>query len=175
MNWELFRQHRTLADTGTSGTDSECRTECVMAEDGRTFCDVSLPLRSSSTAVRSSLEALFLAAGGPANISQDEVVNLLAGPGQESSDGRRVHLLLTGRINSVLEDQRLVSLDTLFALSDGLKEMEQGKGNADALLPLAAELREFDMPRPIFTNSEKVSWARQITPHITRNCRSERI
>jgi hypothetical protein len=109
--------------------------------------------------VRSSLQALVLAAGDQSRISQYEVVNLLSGPGQEGSDGRRVHQLLTARINSVLEDQRLVSLDTLFALSDGLKEMEQGKGNADALLPLAAELREFDMPRPIFTNSEKVSWA----------------
>jgi hypothetical protein len=109
--------------------------------------------------VRSSLQALLTAAGGQAHISQDEIVSLLAGPAQESSDSRRIHLILTGRINSVLEDQRLVSLDTLFALSDGLKEMEQGKGNADALLPLAAELREFDMPRPIFTNSEKISWA----------------
>jgi hypothetical protein len=109
--------------------------------------------------IRSSLQDVLLAAGGPQNISQNEVVNLLAGPSQESSDGRRVHLLLSGRINSVLEDQRLVSLDTLFALSDGLKEMEQGKSNADTLLQLAAELREFDMPRPIFTNSEKISWA----------------
>jgi hypothetical protein len=109
--------------------------------------------------VRSALQGLLLEGGGSANVSQNEVVNLLAGPIQESSDGRRVHILLTGRINSVLEDQRLVSLDTLFALSDGLKEMEQGKGKADTLLPLAAELREFDMPRPIFTNSEKISWA----------------
>jgi hypothetical protein len=109
--------------------------------------------------VRSSLQELLLEAGGQTRISQDEVVSMLAGPSQESSDSRRVHLILTARINSVLEDQRLVSLDTLFALSDGLKEMEQGKGNADTLLPLAAELREFDMPRPIFTNSEKISWA----------------
>ncbi|WP_433984094.1 hypothetical protein RBB78_02315 [Tunturiibacter empetritectus] len=66
---------------------------------------------------------------------------------------------MTARINSVLEDQRLVSLDTLFALSEGLEEMAQGKGKSDALIPLAAELREFDLPRPIFTNSEKISWA----------------
>jgi hypothetical protein len=109
--------------------------------------------------VRTSLQAVLVAAGGTPSVSEDEVVNLIAGPGQESSDSRRVHAVLTGRINSVLEDQRLVSLDTLFALSDGLKEMEQGKGNPDALLPLASELREFDMPRPIFTNSEKISWA----------------
>jgi hypothetical protein len=110
-------------------------------------------------AARSSLQELFLAAGGTANSSQEEVVDLLAGPRQESSDGQRVHLAISGRIDTVLEDQRLVSLDTLFALSDGLKEMEQGRGKGDRLLPLAAELREFDMPRPIFTSSEKISWA----------------
>ncbi len=108
---------------------------------------------------RNSLQALVLAAGGHANSSQDEVVDLLVGPHQDSPDGQQVHTAMAGRINAVLEDQRLVSLDTLFALNDGLKEMEQGKGNASTLLPLAAELREFDLPRPIFTNSEKISWA----------------
>lgn len=110
-------------------------------------------------ATRSSLGKLLLAAGGKANSSQDEIVSLLAGPHQQSPDGQRVHMVLAGRMNSVLEDQRLVSLDTLFALADGLKEMEKGKGRGDSLLPLAAELREFDMPHPIFTNSEKIVWA----------------
>ena len=49
-------------------------------------------------------------------------------------------------------------INTLFALSDGLKEMAHGGKGAD-LLPLAEELREFDLPRPIFTHSEKINWA----------------
>lgn len=118
---------------------------------------------SSSTqlfdSTQKSLQELLLAAGAKADSSQEELVELLAGPRQVTPDGLREHIALAARINSVLEDQRLVSLDTLFALSDGLKEMAQGKGKSDALLPLAAELREFDLPRPIFTNSEKISWA----------------
>jgi hypothetical protein len=118
---------------------------------------------SSSTQLfdgaRNSLQELLVAAGGTANSSQEEVVDLLAGPHQESPDGQRVHLVLSGRIDSVLDDQRLVSLDTLFALSDGLKGMEQGRGKGDSLLPLAAELREFDMPRAIFTSTERINWA----------------
>jgi hypothetical protein len=113
-------------------------------------------------AARTSLGAILLAANGNAGSSQDEIVDLLGGPHQESHDGQSVHLELTGRIRSVLDDQRLVSLDTLFALSDGLHEMEQGGGAAgerSRLLSLAGELREFEMPRPIFTNSEKISWA----------------
>ena len=59
-------------------------------------------------------------------------------------------------------DQHLVSLDTLFALSDGLNEMEQGRPRDEKMLGLAGELREFEMPRPIFTKSEKIDWAPRI-------------
>ena len=111
---------------------------------------------------RNSLGKLLLAAGGKENSSQDEIVDLIAGPRQESTNSQRVHLALTRRIHSVLEDQRLVSLDTLFALSDGLKEMAQGRGKSNNLLPLAADLREFDMPHPIFSNNEKIIWAPMI-------------
>lgn len=121
-------------------------------------------------ASRNSLEELLAAAGGKGNPSaQQEVVDLLAGPYQESPDGQRTHQELTERIGSVLDDQRLVSLDTLFALSDGLKEMEGGAANGDRLLPLAAELREFDLPRPIFTKSEKITW----TPAVYTNRHAE--
>jgi hypothetical protein len=110
-------------------------------------------------AARSSLGELLVAASGKPNGSQEEVIELLAGPGQESVDGQRVRVELAGRISSVLGDQQLVSLDTLFALSDGLNEMGQGKPAAAGLLALAGELREFEMPQPIFTSSEKISWA----------------
>jgi len=121
---------------------------------------------SSSTqlfdAAHNSLGELLLVAGGKANSSQDEIIDLLAGPRQESPDGQRVRLELAGRIRSVLDDQRLVSLDTLFALSDGLNEMAQGRAAGERLFSLAGELREFEMPRPIFTNSEKISWAPRV-------------
>ena len=110
-------------------------------------------------AARSSLQGALSGAGSGANDSQDEVVDLLAGPRQGNADSQRVQLQLAARIKSVLEDQRLVSLDTLFSLSDGLKDVAQGKGDRDSLLPLAAELREFDLPQPIFTHNEKISWS----------------
>lgn len=122
------------------------------------FAAISSPVQLFDAA-RSSLGNLVAAAGGNANGSQAEIVDLLAGPHQANADGQRVHLELAGRIKSVLDDQRLVSLDTLFALGNGLKDMAQAGGKGDSLLPLAAELREFDMPRPIFTNSEKITWA----------------
>ena len=110
-------------------------------------------------AARTSLQAMLTAAGGKANATQDEVVDLLAGPPQATRDGQRVHNELSDRIHGVLDDQRLVSLDTLFALYDGLNEMAHGADVGKNLLPLAGNLREFEMPRPIFTGSERSSWA----------------
>ncbi|MGB6690706.1 MAG: hypothetical protein WBE76_22960 [Terracidiphilus sp.] len=108
---------------------------------------------------RSSLKSLLAAAGGGGDLSQDEIVDVLAGPAQDSPDGRRVHQELAARMRAVMDDQRLASLDTLFGLFDGLTEMAHGAAAGDRLLPLAGSLREFEMPRPIFTQSEKTAWS----------------
>jgi hypothetical protein len=110
-------------------------------------------------AARASLQSILLAVDGNAQLSQNQVIDLLAGPSQDTQDGQRVHQELARRIRAVMDDQRLVSLDTLFGLYDGLDKMAHGAAVGDSLLPLAADLREFEMPRPIFTGSEKSSWA----------------
>ena len=113
-------------------------------------------------AARSSLGALITVAGGNTNGSSADIVDLLAGPRQDTPEGQRVHQELARRIRAVLEDQHLVSLETLFALSDGLNQMSQGKPADPGMLALAGELREFEMPRPIFTASEKIDWAPRV-------------
>jgi hypothetical protein len=113
-------------------------------------------------AAHSSLGAVMLAATGKAEVSQDELVELLAGPQQQSPEGQQVRAALAERIRSVLNDQRLVSLDTLFGLSDGLSDMAHGKPANGELLGLAEELRDFELPRQIFSKSEKVEWAPRI-------------
>jgi hypothetical protein len=110
-------------------------------------------------ATRTSLQSILVAATGNESLTQDQIVNLLAGPSQESDDGQRVHQELVRRIRAVLDDQRLVSLDTLFGLYDGLTEMAHGAAIANQLLPLAGNLREFEMPRPIFSGGEKIEWS----------------
>ncbi len=108
------------------------------------------------------------------NESQDEIITLLAGPSQSGADSQRVHQELATRIRSVLDAQRLVSIDTLFSLGDGLNEMAKGKAIGDTLIPLAAELREFEMPRPIFTVSEKSEFEHELsdTRHTTLQTRT---
>jgi hypothetical protein len=110
-------------------------------------------------ATRSSLRSILAGASDEGNLSQDQIIELLAGPAQQSEAGRRAHEEIAERMRSVLDDQRLVSLDTLFALHDGLDEMSHGAAVKDQLIPLAASLREFEMPRAIFTSGEKAAWA----------------
>ena len=110
-------------------------------------------------AARSSLQSILVAAGGNANFTQDEVVDLLAAPPPSSPEAAQVRQEMARKIRAVLDDQRLVSLDTLFGLYDGLGEMAHGAAIGNSLLPLAGELREFEMPRPIFTSGERASWS----------------
>ncbi len=110
-------------------------------------------------AARTSLKSILQAAGGSEDPTQDQIVDLLAGPSQENRDSQRVHQELASRIRAVMDDQRLVSLDSLFGLYDGLTEMAQGKPAGENLLALAGNLHEFEMPRPIFTGNEKSSWS----------------
>lgn len=112
-------------------------------------------------ATRNSLKSLVTAAGGN-DLSEDALVDLLAGPPQQTTAGQQVHQLLAARIRSVLDDQRLVSLDTLFGLYDGLDQMAHGASMSDSLIPLAGSLREFEMPRPILTTSERLAAAPEI-------------
>lgn len=108
---------------------------------------------------RAALTQIVSAATGETSFSESGFISLLAGPDQSTADGRQVHQLLANRMRAVMESQRLASLDTLFQLADGLRQLSLGKTTAEALVPLAGELREFEMPRPIFTNSERNSWA----------------
>lgn len=108
---------------------------------------------------RNSLGELMRAATGRPALSQDAIIALLAGPDQTSPEGQQVRQELANRMRLVLDDQRLVSLDTLLALGDGLNQMANGKGASDFLVPLAGELREFEMPKPLFTTRERSEYA----------------
>ena len=108
---------------------------------------------------RTAVRDLLLATTGKPEASQDTIVNLLAGPHQSATDAQRTHDQVANKIRSVLDEQRLVSLDTLLALGDGLRDGAQTNASSANLLPLAGELREFEMPQPIFKNSERDQWA----------------
>lgn len=106
-----------------------------------------------------SLEALFRFSTGNPNVSQDKIIELLAGPTVDGTTAKQMHRESAARIRSVLDDQRLVSLDTLTVLGDALKDKAHGKQPPDYAILMASETREFQMPRPIFTTGERDQWA----------------
>jgi len=108
---------------------------------------------------RTALAELLRAATGKLYLPQDQLLALLAGPEQTTKDAQQMRSEMAGRMRQVIEDQRLVSLDTLVALGDGLSQLAKGKEVADTLVPLAGELREFEMPKPLFTNRERTEYA----------------
>src|SRR5215469_4768418 len=147
--WQIFARQGQISGAGLNDSWQKLI---------RPFADI----RSSATLFevgRSSLREMLLAATGKPNASQDEIIDLLAGPHQTTAEGKQIQHEVADRMRSVLDGQRLVSLDTLLALGDGLKEMARGKAIGDSLVPLAGELREFEMPRPMFTRGERSQWA----------------
>jgi hypothetical protein len=108
---------------------------------------------------RASLAGLFRFSTGKPQGSQDELIDLLAGPRQNTPEGKQMHREVAAKIRSVLDDQRLVSLDTLVTVGDALTEEAHGKRPPEYVILLAGQTREFEMPRPIFTNGERTQWS----------------
>jgi len=108
---------------------------------------------------RSSLAEIFRSSTGKPTVSQDKIIDMLAGPVQTNAAAARMQRESAARIRSVLDDQRLVSLDTLVTVGDALKEKARGKQPEAYVLLLADQTREFEMPRPIFTMGEREEWA----------------
>ena len=106
-----------------------------------------------------SLGAVLVAATGKANLSEDEIIELLAGPREKDAQAQHIHEEIAKELRAVMDGQRLVSLDTLLELGRGLRQMAHGAQLQSSLLPLAAELHEFQMPRAMFTSSERLEWA----------------
>jgi hypothetical protein len=108
---------------------------------------------------RTALAELLRASTGKPYLPQDQLIALLAGPEQYTKEGQQLRSEMAGRIRQVIDDQRLVSLDTVISLGDGLDQLAKRKEAAETLLPLAGELREFEMPKPLFTKSERTEFA----------------
>jgi hypothetical protein len=106
-----------------------------------------------------SLHSLVQAATGQPALSHDALIELLSGPPQTGSEAERIRQEMAANIRTGMEGQRLVPLDTLLALGAGLHDLAQGQPASDNLIGLAGQLREFEMPRPIFSSGERTEWA----------------
>jgi hypothetical protein len=110
-------------------------------------------------AARASFHVLLQASADKTSLSQDQFIDLLAGPEQTTAEGRQVRTGLANKIRLMMAAQRLVSLDTLFELGDGLEQIARGKSPSRPMLPLAAQLHRFQLPKPLFTRGERAEWS----------------
>ncbi|MGH9477371.1 MAG: hypothetical protein ACRD1C_13755 [Terriglobales bacterium] len=103
-----------------------------------------------------ALGRLYGAASGLPPMNENGWVELLAGPPPTNTAGTQVHAALAARLRALLQDQRLVSLDTLQALGMGLATMAGGGAQSAGLMPAARLLRDFDLPRPVLPGRDRV-------------------
>ncbi len=108
---------------------------------------------------RAALREILRDAAGRPDLSQAAIIALLAGPERPDPEDQRVRAEIARRMNAIMTAQRLVSLDTLFTLSEALDRRAQSEPPDPAMLALAGELSEFEMPRPLFTTQERAEWS----------------
>ena len=156
-NRDFSSPERPVANPRAPGADSRSGSQCFLATASPPLC--RHPHLTGALRCRPHLPyRTHRAATGKPQVSQDEIIELVAGPEPTSPHRAQIREEIANRMRSVLEAQRLVSLDTLLALGDGLPLVAQGKAKAGPLIPLAEELREFEMPKPIFSTGEKIEW-----------------
>ena len=126
-------------------------------------------------AAQASLQAILQFIKGEPDLSQFEIVALLAAPPQTDPEGQQMRQELAEKIHGVMDAQRLVPLDTLLELSAGMKDMERGQAASESLIRLAGQLREFEMPLPIFSRRERSEWASGLinNPHTSLQARTD--
>ncbi len=147
--WQILARQGQISDANLNDSWQRVITQFAAIQSSAQLFDAG----------RNALAAQLQAVTGRSLHSQDVIIDLLAGPAQTDPEGQKVHRDLADKIRSDMSDQRLVSLDTLFALGDGLNQLGQNKNSTDTLTQLAGELREFEMPRPLLTARERTEWA----------------
>jgi hypothetical protein len=137
--WQIFCRQGAIPASAADKALADVVTPFLEVRGQRELFDAS----------RNGVKALLTAAGPYTGGEQERVLTLLAGvtPTPESE----IHDRLVKEMQRVLDAQRIVSVDNLFAIVDGL----QNGGNAAAVQKLAAKVGELQLPRAPLTGVER--------------------
>ncbi len=124
---------------------------------------------------RSALSEILRAATEKPALSQDQIMVLLAGPDQNTHEGQLMRSEMASRMRQVMDDQRLVSLDTLLALGDGLTQMAKGKDLSARCSLLRASCGNLRCPSRCSRIVNAVSLPPGFTAIATPSCKCGRI
>jgi hypothetical protein len=147
--WQIFRRQGQIPD---AQADTSLRAIITA------FWDISGDEKLFD-AGREGVRALLAATGSAAEDSpQDRLIDLLSGspgPGEGPAHARMVE-----RLNALFNQQRLVSIKTIFDLADHLERVSRGEAfNVAMANRLAASISEVRLPRSTLSSVEANSFA----------------
>ena len=146
--WQMFVRQRNIAATDADSALAELMQPFTKIQNQRDVFD------AGQKGVRKMLEAAHAPAGGS---EQDHLMDLLAGTKATGDTGLTdAHQQMIQDMTRVLEAQRLVSLDTIFALADRLETAAGGqKLDAAAANRLAGRIAEIQLPRTALGSKDR--------------------
>jgi hypothetical protein len=146
--WQMFVRQRSIASGEADAALAAVIQPFIKIQSQRDVFD------AGEKGVRRLLEAAHAPDTGS---EQDHMMDLLAGTKATGDTGLSdAHQQMIQDMTRVLEAQRLVSLDTVFALADRLEGAAAGqKLDAAAASKLAGRITEIQLPRTALTTRER--------------------
>lgn len=143
--WQIFNRQGAIAAADGDATLREVLTPFVKLRSNRELFDAG----------RTGVKVLLAATKTAASMSaQDRMVDLLVGTGTHSDADS--HRQVVESMIRVFESQRLISLDTIFALADNLESVARGERlNTSLVQKLASRISEIQLPRASLSNVER--------------------
>jgi hypothetical protein len=147
--WQIFVRQGTIPAAQADSAFSTLVASFSAIKNERELFD------AGRAAIKSLIAAAPHKTGAPASAPQEQLVALLAGA--SPSEDADVRQQLETDIARILEAQRMVSVDALFAIADHLEAIA-GKGeklNPQLIAKLSSRIAEIQMPRASLTANEK--------------------
>jgi len=146
--WQILVRQGTVPDRQADAVFSGITGGFLQVRSERELFDIS------RNGVKLLLAAAPARSGSPAAQPQERMVDLLTGVSE--SEDADAHDQVAQEMNRILEAQRIISLDTLFQLSDHLESMGKGEKLNTALVNrLASRIAEIPLPRASLSSTEK--------------------
>jgi hypothetical protein len=144
--WQIFIRQGTIPAAQADATFSGILTAFAQTKTERELFDAG----------RASVKLLLAAAPAKTGVTQpqEHLIALLAGA--SASEDPDIRAQMEGDIARIFDAQRIVSLDTLFQISDHLDAIAKGEKLIPAIInKLASRVAEITLPRNSLTANEK--------------------
>jgi hypothetical protein len=147
--WQIFLRQGSIAPSAVDSSLARLLAPFARIQNEREVFDGGM----------SGVQLLFGVTHSPSKLKpQDRMMDLLAGAAADNSSDTYDQMLKN--MIRLFEDQRLVSLDTLFDLASNLESVSHGEKLNTALAgKLATRIAEINLPRSAMTGQERNSMA----------------